>query len=90
MRFTCVKGNRSVVACCDRIAAGCIHTVSLLAAEMLQPLMGKNQHDQGHGGMQAGHAVHEDEADKTADVVAKFLQRFKIGQPLPAGIQSRR
>ena len=39
--------------------------------------------------LQAGHAVHEDEATKTADVIAKFLQRFKIGQQMPASIQPR-
>ena len=31
--------------------------------------------------MQAGHAVHEDEAEKTADVLLHFIQRFKVGQP---------
>ena len=52
----------------------CPHTGPALAKEVLAC-------------MQAGHAVHEDEADKTAEVIAKFLQRFKIGQPLPLGIR---
>lgn len=30
---------------------------------------------------QAGHAVHEDQSKSTADVVATFIQRFRIGQP---------
>ena len=30
---------------------------------------------------QAGHAVHEDQSERTADVIAKFMQRFRIGQP---------
>lgn len=31
--------------------------------------------------MQAGHAIHEDEPKRTADVLLNFLQRFQIGQP---------
>ena len=31
--------------------------------------------------MQAGHAVHEDQHERTAEVVASFLQRFRIGLP---------
>lgn len=31
--------------------------------------------------MQAGHAVHEDQHEKTAEVVANFIQRFRIGLP---------
>ena len=30
---------------------------------------------------QAGHAVHEDQSERTADVIATFMQRFRIGQP---------
>lgn len=30
---------------------------------------------------QAGHAVHEDQSERTADVIATFIQRFRIGQP---------
>ncbi len=29
----------------------------------------------------AGHAIHEDEADKAAEHVAAFLKRFRVGQP---------
>ncbi|KAI7836178.1 hypothetical protein COHA_009945 [Chlorella ohadii] len=30
---------------------------------------------------QAGHAVHEDEPDRTADAIATFIRRFRIGEP---------
>ncbi|DBA73372.1 TPA: hypothetical protein ACH3X1_011416 [Trebouxia sp. C0004] len=30
---------------------------------------------------QAGHAVHEDQYQQTAEVIANFMQRFRIGQP---------
>ena len=30
---------------------------------------------------QAGHAIHEDEPGRTAEVLLNFLQRFQIGQP---------
>ena len=30
---------------------------------------------------EAGHAVHEDQHARTADVIATFIQRFRIGQP---------
>ena len=30
---------------------------------------------------QAGHAVHEDQSERAADVIATFIQRFRIGQP---------
>lgn len=33
--------------------------------------------------LQAGHAVHEDEADRTAEILLAFLKRFRVGQPLP-------
>jgi protein phosphatase methylesterase 1 len=29
----------------------------------------------------AGHAIQEDEPDKTAEHVAQFLLRFRVGQP---------
>ena len=32
-------------------------------------------------GVQAGHAVHEDQHERTAEVVASFLQRFRVGLP---------
>ena len=35
---------------------------------------------------QAGHAIHEDEPGRTAEVLLNFLQRFQIGQaktPIP-------
>mmetsp|Transcript_17840 Transcript_17840/g.38383 ORF Transcript_17840/g.38383 Transcript_17840/m.38383 type:complete len:374 (+) Transcript_17840:102-1223(+) len=41
----------------------------------------------------AGHAIHEDEADKTAEHLLQFLTRFRIGMPpmtfpkAPAGVQ---
>lgn len=31
-------------------------------------------------GLQAGHAVHEDEASRVADVFLSFLDRFQIGK----------
>ena len=31
--------------------------------------------------MQAGHAVQEDEPQRTAEVLLNFLQRFQIGEP---------
>ncbi len=31
--------------------------------------------------MQAGHAVHEDQYQRSAEVIANFMQRFRIGQP---------
>lgn len=34
--------------------------------------------------LQAGHAVHEDEAGRTADVLLEFLARFRIGMPAMA------
>ncbi len=34
--------------------------------------------------LQAGHAVHEDEPTKTAQVILNFIARFRIGQPKPA------
>lgn len=30
---------------------------------------------------QAGHAVHEDQHQRSAEVIANFIQRFRIGQP---------
>lgn len=30
---------------------------------------------------QAGHAVHEDQSAKTAEVIASFIQRFRVGLP---------
>ncbi|EFN53421.1 hypothetical protein CHLNCDRAFT_9699, partial [Chlorella variabilis] len=30
---------------------------------------------------QAGHAVHEDEPERTADAIATFIKRFRIGEP---------
>lgn len=30
---------------------------------------------------QAGHAVHEDEPERTADAIATFIRRFRIGEP---------
>ncbi|DBA69992.1 TPA: hypothetical protein ACH3X2_012343 [Trebouxia sp. C0005] len=30
---------------------------------------------------QAGHAVHEDEYQRSAEVIANFMQRFRVGQP---------
>lgn len=30
---------------------------------------------------QAGHAVHEDEPEKTAEAVGGFLRRFRVGEP---------
>ena len=32
-------------------------------------------------GTQAGHAVHEDEPERTADAIATFIKRFRIGEP---------
>jgi protein phosphatase methylesterase 1 len=29
----------------------------------------------------AGHAVHEDEADKAAEHMVQFLKRFRVGEP---------
>lgn len=29
----------------------------------------------------AGHAVHEDQYERTADTIANFVQRFRVGQP---------
>jgi hypothetical protein len=40
----------------------------LKAIDMLSPL-------------QAGHAVHEDQYQRLAEVIANFMQRFRIGQP---------
>ena len=31
--------------------------------------------------LQAGHAVHEDQHQRSAEVIANFIQRFRIGQP---------
>ena len=31
--------------------------------------------------MQAGHAIHEDEPARTAQVLLGFLQRFRVGEP---------
>ena len=31
--------------------------------------------------LQAGHAVHEDQDQRTAEVISTFIQRFRIGQP---------
>ena len=31
--------------------------------------------------LQAGHAVHEDQYLRTAEVIASFMQRFRIGLP---------
>ena len=30
---------------------------------------------------QAGHAVHEDEPQRTADAISTFLRRFRVGEP---------
>lgn len=32
-------------------------------------------------GVQAGHAIQEDEAQRTAEVLLNVLQRFQIGEP---------
>jgi len=34
-----------------------------------------------NGELQAGHAVHEDEADRTAELLLEFVKRFRIGEP---------
>ena len=34
--------------------------------------------------LQAGHAVHEDQYQRSAEVIANFMQRFRIGQPMMA------
>ncbi len=55
-----------------------IYCTSCLA---LDPLAVRKLSFDMRSSLQAGHAVHEDQYQRSAEVIANFMQRFRIGQP---------